>query len=84
MTIDLDLLYLVPTSEINSGDIIEKDGVAYHVNSVADGKLGVVNLVTSKEETLLPGGPFGMTLYSKVYNPMGGMEQKITILVTCY
>lgn len=76
MTIDLDLLYLVPTSEINSGDIIEKDGVAYHVNSVADGKLEVVNLVTSKEETLLPGGPFGMTLYSKVYNPMGGMGAK--------
>lgn len=76
MTIDLDLLYLVPTSEINSGDIIEKDGVAYYVNSVADGKLEVVNLVTSKEETLLPGGPFGMTLYSKVYNPMGGMGAK--------
>lgn len=76
MTIDLDLLYLVPTSEISSGDIIEKDGVAYHVNSVADGKLEVVNLVTSKEETLLPGGPFGMTLYSKVYNPMGGMGAK--------
>ena len=76
MTIDLDLLYLVPTSEINSGDIIEKDGDAYHVNSVADGKLEVVNLVTSKEETLLPGGPFGMTLYSKVYNPMGGMGAK--------
>lgn len=76
MTIDLDLLYLVPTSEINSGDIIEKDGVTYHVNSVADGKLEVVNLVTSKEETLLPGGPFGMTLYSKVYNPMGGMGAK--------
>ena len=76
MTIDLDLLYLVPTSEISSGDIIEKDGTAYHVNSVADGKLEVVNLVTSKEETLLPGGPFGMTLYSKVYNPMGGMGAK--------
>lgn len=76
MTIDLDLLYLVPISEINPGDIIEKDGTAYHVNSVADGKLEVVNLVTSKEETLLPGGPFGMTLYSKVYNPMGGMGAK--------
>lgn len=76
MTIDLDLLYLVPTSEINPGDIIEKDCVAYYVVSVADGKLEVVNLVTSKEETLLPGGPFGMTLYSKVYNPMGGMGTK--------
>ena len=32
-----------------------------------------IDLEGGTEENLVPGGPFGMTLYSKIFNPMGNM-----------
>ena len=73
MTINFDMLYLVPSTEVKKGDIIEKSGKAYYVLDVNNGVVKTVDLVNGTEENLVPGGPFGMTMYSKVFNPMGNM-----------
>lgn len=73
MTINFDMLYLVPSPEVKKGDIIEKSGKAYYVLDVNNGVVKAVDLVDGTEENLVPGGPFGMTMYSKIFNPMGNM-----------
>jgi len=73
MTINFDMLYLVPSAEVKKGDIIEKSGKAYYVLDVNNGVVKAVDLVDGTEENLVPGGPFGMTMYSKIFNPMGNM-----------
>ena len=73
MTINFDMLYLVPSAEVKKGDIIEKSGKAYYVLDVNNGVVKAVDLVNGTEENLVPGGPFGMTMYSKIFNPMGNM-----------
>ena len=75
MTFPCDMLYLVPATSVNKGDIIEKDGTAYHITSVdKSGTIDAINLGNGKEETIVPGGPFGMSLYSKLFNPFGNMK----------
>ena len=73
MTINFDMLYLVPSPEVKKGDIIEKSNRAYYILDVNNGVVKAVDLVSGTEENLVPGGPFGMTMYSKVFNPMGNM-----------
>lgn len=73
MTINFDMLYLVPSAEVKKGDIIDKGGKAYYVLEVNNGVVKTVDLVNGTEENLVPGGPFGMTMYSKIFNPMGNM-----------
>ena len=74
MTINFDMLYLVPSTEVKKGDIIDKGNKAYYVLEVNNGIVKAVNLVDGTEENLVPGGLFGMTMYSKVFNPMGNMQ----------
>ena len=73
MTINFDMLYLIPSPEVKKGDIIDKGGKAYYVLDVNNGVVKAVDLVNGTEENLVPGGPFGMTMYSKIFNPMGNM-----------
>jgi len=74
MTINFDMLYLIPSPEVKKGDIIDKGGKAYYVLDVSNGVVKAVDLVNGTEENLVPGGPFGMTMYSKIFNPMGNMS----------
>jgi len=75
MTFPFDMLYFIPSTEVKKNDIIEKDGIAYHITEVnKSGAVTVINLVDGKEETLIPGGPFGMSMYSKLFNPFGQMK----------
>lgn len=75
LTFPFDMLYLIPATEVKKNDIIEKDGIAYHITDVdKTGIIIAVNLVNGKEETLIPGGPFGMSMYSKLFNPFGQMK----------
>lgn len=73
MTINFDMLYLIPSAEVKKGDIIDKGGKAYYVLDVNNGVVKTVDLINGTEENLVPGGPFGMTMYSKIFNPMGNM-----------
>lgn len=75
LTFPFDMLYFVPATEVKKDDIIEKDGIAYHITDVdKTGTITVINLINGKEETLIPGGPFGMSMYSKLFNPFGQMK----------
>lgn len=75
MTFPFKMLYLIPSTSVAVNDIIEKEGVAYHVTAVeSTGTITAVNLLTGKEENIVPGGPFGMTMYSKLFNPFGSMQ----------
>lgn len=75
LTVPFDMLYFIPSTEVKKDDIIEKDGVAYHITEVnKSGTVTAINLVDGKEETLVPGGPFGMSMYSKLFNPFGQMK----------
>ena len=74
MTINFDMLYLVPASEVKEGDIVEKNNRAYYVKGVNNGVVNAIDLMAGTEENLVPGGPFGMTLYSKIFNPFGSMK----------
>lgn len=75
LTFPFDMLYFIPATEVKKNDIIEKDGIAYHITDVdKTGTITVINLVNGKEETLIPGGPFGMSMYSKLFNPFGQMK----------
>lgn len=75
LTFPFDMLYFIPATEVKKDDIIEKDGIAYHITDVdKTGTITAVNLVNGKEETLIPGGPFGMSMYSKLFNPFGQMK----------
>ena len=74
MTINFDMLYIIPSNEVKAGDIIEKNNTGYYVLDVNNGVVRAVNLGNGTEENLVPGGPFGMTMYAKVFNPMGNMK----------
>lgn len=74
MTINFDMLYLIPSTEVKKGDIIDKDNKAYYVLETNNSVVKCINLEDGKEENLVPGGPFGMTMYSKLFNPMGQMQ----------
>ena len=74
MTINFDMLYLIPATEVKKGDIIDKQGKAYYVTSVDNGAVKAIDLDGGTEENLIPGGPFGMQIYSKIFNPMGNMQ----------
>ncbi len=74
MTINFDMLYLIPSTEVKKGDIIDRDGKAYYVKAVENGVVKAVDLEAGTEENIVPGGPFGMQLYSKIFNPMGNMQ----------
>lgn len=74
MTINFDMLYMIPTNKVEKGDIIEKGNKAYYVLDVNNGVVKAVDLVDGTEENLVPGGVFGMTMYSKIFNPMGNMS----------
>lgn len=74
MTINFDMLYFVPSTEVKKGDIIEHNGVGHYVTEVANGVIKAVNLLEGNEDTIVPGGPFGMVMYSKLFNPFGNMD----------
>lgn len=74
MTINFDMLYFVPSTEVAKGDIIEHNGVGHYVTEVANGVIKAINLLEGNEDTIVPGGPFGMVMYSKLFNPFGNMN----------
>ena len=74
MTLNFDMLYIVPSAEVKKEDIIEKNGKAYYVLDVVNGVVKAVDLEAGTEENLVPGGPFGMSMYAKLFNPMGNMK----------
>ena len=78
MTINFDMLYLIPATEVKKGDIIERQvecsTKAYYVTAVENGVVKAIDLEAGTEESIIPGGPFGMQLYSKLFNPMGNMQ----------
>jgi hypothetical protein len=73
LTLPLDYLFFVPSNTVAVGDVISKNDTAYYVTKVTKTGVEAVNLETGTVENLLAGGPFGMTMYSKLFNPMGNM-----------
>ena len=73
LTLPLDYLFFVPSNTVAVGDVISKNDTAYHITKVNANGVEAVNLETGTVENLLAGGPFGMTMYSKLFNPMGNM-----------
>ena len=73
LTLPLDYLFFVPSNTVAVGDIISKNDTAYYITEVNSNGVEAVNLETGTVENLLAGGPFGMTMYSKLFNPMGNM-----------
>ena len=73
LTLPLDYLFFVPSNTVAVGDIISKNDTAYYITKVNANGVEAVNLETGTVENLLAGGPFGMTMYSKLFNPMGNM-----------
>ena len=73
LTLPLDYLFFVPSNTVAVGDVISKNDTAYYVTKVNTKGIEAVNLETGTVENLLAGGPFGMTMYSKLFNPMGNM-----------
>lgn len=73
LTLPLDYLFFVPSNTVAVGDVISKNDTAYYVTKVNANGIEAVNLETGTVENLLAGGPFGMTMYSKLFNPMGNM-----------
>lgn len=73
LTLPLDYLFFVPSNTVAVGDVISKNDTAYYVTKVNTNGIEAVNLETGTVEKLLAGGPFGMTMYSKLFNPMGNM-----------
>lgn len=73
LTLPLDYLFFVPSNTVAVGDVISKNDTAYYITKVNANGVEAVNLETGTVENLLAGGPFGMTMYSKLFNPMGNM-----------
>lgn len=73
LTLPLDYLFFVPSNTVAVGDVISKNDTAYYITKVNTNGVEAVNLETGTVESLLAGGPFGMTMYSKLFNPMGNM-----------
>ena len=73
LTLPLDYLFFVPSNTVAKGDVISKNDTAYYITKVNTNGVEAVNLETGTVENLLSGGPFGMTMYSKLFNPMGNM-----------
>ena len=73
LTLPLDYLFFVPSNTVAVGDVISKNDTAYYITKVTRTGVEAVNLETGTVENLLAGGPFGMTMYSKLFNPMGNM-----------
>lgn len=74
MTLNFDMLYIVPSPEVKKEDIIEKNGKAYYVLDVVNGVVKAIDLEAGTEENLVPGGLFGISMYAKLFNPMGNMK----------
>jgi len=73
LTLPLDYLFFVPSNTVAVGDVISKNDTAYYITKVNTNGIEAVNLETGTVDNLLAGGPFGMTMYSKLFNPMGNM-----------
>ena len=73
LTLPLDYLFFVPSNTVVAGDVISKNDTAYYITKVNTNGVEAVNLETGTVENLLAGGPFGMTMYSKLFNPMSNM-----------
>lgn len=73
LTLPLDYLFFVPSNTVAVGDVISKNDTAYYITKINANGVEAVNLETGTVENLLAGGPFGMTMYSKLFNPMGNM-----------
>ena len=73
LTLPLDYLFFVPSNTVAVGDVISKNDTAYYITKVKANSVEAVNLETGTVENLLAGGPFGMTMYSKLFNPMDNM-----------
>lgn len=73
LTLPLDYLFFVPSNTVAVGDVISKNDTAYYITKVTKTGVEAVNLETGTVDNLLSGGPFGMTMYSKLFNPMGNM-----------
>lgn len=73
LTLPLDYLFFVPSNTVAVGDVISKNDTAYYITKVNTNGVEAVNLETGTVENLLAGGPFGMTMYSKLFNPMSNM-----------
>ena len=73
LTLPFDYLFFVPSNTVAVNDVIIKNDTAYYITKVTKTGVEAVNLETGTVENLLAGGPFGMTMYSKLFNPMGNM-----------
>lgn len=69
LTLDFDgLLYIMPTQELKTGDIVAKKGDAFYY----DGK-NYISLTTGQKAEYVPTKVLGMTFYSVVKNLAGNM-----------
>lgn len=67
-----DLLFLMPATELEVGDIILHQNKPYYVTRVRDGEVKGIDFEEAVENTLIPKtNVFGMKYYTKVFNCLG-------------
>lgn len=67
-----DLLFLMPTTELEAGDIILHQNKPYYITQVNSNNVKGVDFEEAVENTLIPKtNVFGMKYYTKVFNCLG-------------
>ena len=67
-----DLLFLMPTTELEAGDIILHQNKPYYITQVNNGSVKGVDFEEAVENTLIPKtNVFGIKYYTKVFNCLG-------------
>lgn len=67
-----DLLFLMPTMELEIGDIILHQGKPYYITSTREGNIKGIDFEDAVESVLIPKtNVFGMKYYTKVFNCLG-------------
>lgn len=67
-----DLLFLMPATELEVGDIILHQNKPYYVTKVRDNEVKGIDFEEAVENTLIPKtNVFGMKYYTKVFNCLG-------------
>lgn len=67
-----DLLFVMPTTELEVGDIILHQNKPYYISAVADNVVKGIDFEEAVESTLVPKtNVFGMKYFTKVFNCLG-------------
>ena len=67
-----DLLFLMPTMELEVGDIILHQGKPYYITSTRESNIKGIDFEDAVESVLIPKtNVFGMKYYTKVFNCLG-------------